>query len=95
MATGVSSRRDSLPNSTLRWKPTYGYGFDIVAVNREGERISIFTELITPEPRTVTSDVVTSPYQLIKWDRAELAGSMIYELIVEESIIQRDKVTSK
>lgn len=75
------------------WKPTNGYGVDILAVTRMGERISVYADLITPEPRTVTSDVVTAPYQLIKLERAGLAGSQIFELIVEETIIQRVEVT--
>ncbi len=75
------------------WKPSSGYGVDIVTVARMGMRISIYAELIEPEPGIVVSDVMTAPYQLIKLDREGLSGSRIFELIVEETTIQQVEVT--
>ncbi len=74
-------------------KPTNRYGVDILAVSQMGERISIYAEFSAPEPGMTAAEFPTVPYQLIKLDRAGLAGSQIFELIVEETTIQRVEVT--
>lgn len=74
-------------------KPTSGYGVEILAVGQMGERISIYAEFIYPQLGMEAVEIVTAPYQLIKLDRVGLSGSRVFELIVEETTIQRVEVT--
>jgi hypothetical protein len=74
-------------------KPTDDYGVDILAVDRMEMRVSIYAEFIAPEPRMEARAIETVPYQLIKLDRKGLAGSRVFELIVEGTTILRVEVT--
>ncbi len=75
------------------WKPSSGYGVDILAVARIGERIPVYAVFIEPPPDTVVSDVEISPYQLVKIRKDGMDGIFIFELIVNNAVIQQTEIS--
>lgn len=69
-------------------KPTNGYKVTIEKVVRKENSISIQATLLEPSSDTKKSDIITSPYHLIKIEKGDgLKGSFTINLVVENQEI--------
>ncbi|HEX7974069.1 MAG TPA: protease complex subunit PrcB family protein [Anaerolineales bacterium] len=48
------------------YQSTGGYGVNILRIVRENNDITVQTNFLIPQPDTVTTTVITSPYELVK-----------------------------
>lgn len=76
------------------WKPTTGYKASINRITRIENTVNIYAEFLEPEPDKAVSPAVTSPYQLVKVQKAGSWGQDVtFNLIVgEKSLVSLSHV---
>ena len=74
------------------WQSSGGYSLDILAVIQKENHISVYTDFIEPIPGMPQKEEMTLPYQLIKIRKEGLKEILIFELIVDNVVIQQTEI---
>lgn len=72
-------------------KMTTGYSVEVINVRLDNNAITVYARFLTPDPRFVTGQLVTSPYYILRVKKPpELKGDFIFVLNAdgEESVWQ-------
>lgn len=66
---------------------TTGHRINIERITRQGDKITINTEIVGPEPETVYVDALVAPYHLISIPKTESWGEMIlFEFVISGEV---------
>ena len=56
-------------------RPTGGYALEVTAVERDGTDLVVVYREGRPDPREMVTQMITSPFHLVRVDRQESAGT--------------------
>lgn len=75
------------------WHGTTGYSIRVQSVELIDNVVRVSAEFLSPAPKQTLGDAVTHPYLIIAIQRSVVAGTITFELVVDQQIISQSKKT--
>lgn len=75
------------------WHGTTGYSIRVQSVELIDNVVKVSAEFLSPAPKQTLGDAVTHPYLIIAIQRSVVAGTITFELVVDQHIISQSKKT--
>ncbi len=70
------------------WKPTGGFGIEVVRISRLGQTVDVATDFHEPVPGVQRTDIVTSPYHLVQLEKPSAAGqAVVFNVTAKATVV--------